>query len=279
MGKLTTATRVFRTQGTAGVMSALKDRYLNNWVGRRMEWCYGKAIELRGNTIEIDGCTFSLDNPTITTGSKSKFMFGQYERPERDAVRRFVDPAIPVVEFGGSIGVISCLTNRKLVAPQRHVVVEANPALVPLLQANRDRNQCRFTILPRLVAYGSAQAPFYADSANFVIGSAVPSEAGSAVDILEVQTIDLRTILDQYQFERCTLICDIEGGESDLVRYESAVLRERVTALILEVHEWSLGRERVGELLREIVGLGFACVYSEADTYTFQKGGLPKGSA
>src|SRR6266446_8624399 len=133
MGRLRTAARLLRSQGAAGVMSALKDRYLDNWIGRRIEWIYGKVVERRGNTVQVDGCIFSLDSPAITTASKSKFMFNQYERPEREAVRRFVDPAMPVVEFGGSIGVISCLTNRKLVAPDRHVVVEANPALVPLL--------------------------------------------------------------------------------------------------------------------------------------------------
>jgi FkbM family methyltransferase len=276
MGRVATAARVFRRHGAGGVMSALKDRYLDNWIGRRIEWCYGKALECRGNTIEIDGCIFSLDSPAITTESKSKFMFNQYERPEREAVRRFLDPALPVVEFGGSIGVISCLTNRRLVAPERHVVVEANAALVPLLLRNRDRNQCRFTVLPRMVAYGSARAPFYADSTNFVIGSAIPTEARGAVDTAEVQTIDLRSILDQHQFERCTLICDIEGGESDLVKYESDVLRKRVTTFILEVHEWAIGKDRVGELLKEIGNLGFEGVFSESDTYTFQRGTLQK---
>lgn len=257
--------------GAAGVMSALKDRYLDNWIGRSIEWCYGKALERRGNVVEIDGCTFSLDSPAITTASKSKFMFNQYERPEREAVRRFVDPAIPVVEFGGSIGVISCLTNRKLAAPERHVVVEANPALVPLLLSNRARNQCGFTVLPRMVAYGTEHAPFYADAGNFVIGSALPTKTGSGVDVLEVKTIDLRSIVDQFQFERCTLVCDIEGGESDVLRHESEVLRTRVTTLILEVHEWVIGRDRVGELFSELAGLGFERVFSEGDTYTFRK--------
>jgi FkbM family methyltransferase len=252
-------------------MSALKDRYLDNWIGRRIEWIYGKVVERRGNTVQVDGCIFSLDSPAITTASKSKFMFNQYERPEREAVRRFVDPAMPVVEFGGSIGVISCLTNRKLVAPERHVVVEANPALVPLLLRNRDRNRCRFTVLPRMIAYGAEQARFYAETGNFVIGSATPAASGRTIDVVTVPTIDLRSIVDEYQFDRCTLVCDIEGGESELFRHESEIVSERVATLILEVHEWSMGKERVGELLKGIADLGFRTVCFEADTYTFQK--------
>lgn len=272
MGRLATATRVLKTEGAGGVLSALKDRYLNNWLGRRVDWCYGRALELRGNTVEIEGCVFSLDSPVITTTSKSKFMFGRYERPEREAVRRFVDPALPVIEFGGSIGVISCLTNRRLLDPEAHVVVEGNPALVPLLHANRDRNRCGFTVLGRVVGYSGERALFYVDQSNFVISSTVATQPGSGVDVLEVDTIDLRSIVDQRSFDRFTLICDIEGGESDLLRYEAGVIGAKVATLILEVHEWSMGKRRTAECLKQIADLGFRTVFSEADTHVFRKG-------
>jgi len=226
---------------------------------------------MRGNAVEIEGCSFSLASPAITTESKSKFMLNQYERPEREAVRRFVDPELPVVELGGSIGVVSCLTNRKLRNPERHVVVEANPGLVPLLLLNRDRNGCRFTVLPRLVAYGRDHAPFYASRGNFVIGSGTGMEGRPDVDVVGVDTVSLRSIVEENSFERCTLICDIEGGESDLFRYESDIVRDRVATLILEVHEWAMSKERVEEVLKGIEALGFRTVFSEADTYAFQK--------
>jgi FkbM family methyltransferase len=276
MSRVETAARVFRRHGASGVMAAFKDRYLDNWIGRAVEWCYGRALELRGNTVEIEGCTFSLDSPAITTASKSKFMFDRYERPEREAIRRFVDPGLPVVEFGGSIGVVSCLANRRLTDPARHVVVEANAALVPLLLRNRDRNRCRFSVLARMVGYGKARAPFYADRANFVVGSGTRAEGRSEVDTVEVETIDLRSIVEQYRFERCTLVCDIEGGEADLVRYEADVLRNTVETLILEVHEWVIGKARVGVMLTELEALGFEKVFADGDTYAFRKAGVRK---
>ena len=272
MGRLVTATRVLRDQGVAGVLSALKDRYLDNWAGRSLDWCYGKALELKGDVVEIDGCTFSLESPAITTTSKSKFMFNRYERPERDAVRRFVDPGVPVVEFGGALGVIACVTNRKLSEPERHVVVEANPQLVPLLLRNRDRNRCRFTVLPRVIAYGWDRVPFYADRGNFVIGTAVRAEGSEPRSAVEVETTNLRSIVEEYRFDSCTLVCDIEGGEEELIRYEADILSQSVMTLILEVHEWILGEKRVGELLRQIAKLGFKTVGSDGDTYTFRKG-------
>ncbi len=271
MGKLNSAKHVFQTQGIAGVMSVIKDQYLYDSLRDHINRWYGQTIESRGNVVVVDGCRFSLDSPVITTESKSKFMFNQYEWPERQAVARFVNPNLPVVEFGGSIGVVSCLTNRKLDCPQRHVVVEANPALVPLLLQNRDQNDCAFEVLPRLIAYGSDRATFYAHNSNFVISTATPIAVDEHVEAVEVETIDLKSILDQYDFDRCTLICDIEGGEWDLVQNESDTLRDRVATMIVEIHEDYLGEERVKDLFGELRALGFEQVFSELDTFVLRQ--------
>src|SRR5689334_24218000 len=194
MGKLATAKRVLQNDGLFGVIWALKQQYLDRLIGDEINWCYGKLVEQRGNVVEIDGCKFSLDSSAITTRSKSKFMFGQYEKPEREAVGRFLNPSLPVVEFGGSIGVVSCLTNRKLENPEAHVVVEANPALVPLLIRNRDLNGCKFVVLEKMIGYGGEVGTFFADDDNFVIGTSV-SDDSSSVQRIQVSTTNLRSII------------------------------------------------------------------------------------
>src|SRR5262249_41420322 len=200
MGRISTAKRVLKNGGINAVLAAFKDRYLTNRLGAGIDWCYGRAIELRGNLIEIDGCVFSLNSPVITTVSKGKFMLNRYERPEREALRRFLNPDLPVVEFGGSIGVVSCLTNRKLTKPQDHIVVEANPSLVPLLIENGQRNKCQFSVLPSVVGYGADQVAFYADNNNFVVSSAVQTGREYKVEVHNIQTINLRAILNEYRF-------------------------------------------------------------------------------
>ena len=269
IGKIATAKRVLKTEGVTGAIWAFKERYLDRWFGDEINWCYGRLLELKGNVIEIDGCTFSLNSPAITTRSKSKFFNGQYEKPEREAVNRFIDPSLPVIELGGSIGVVSCVTNRRLSRPELHVVVEANPKLVPLLIANRERNNCKFVVLSRMLGYNGETGTFYANNDNFVIGSAVATDT-SALEI-EVSTVNLRSIIKEYEFDRCTLICDIEGGESDLLRYEADVLGDKVQTIMLEVHEWSLGKDRVSEIFQELNTLGFTEVFKQQDTYVFQK--------
>ena len=41
---------------------------------------------------------------------------------------------LPVVELGGSIGVVACVTNRLLKDRKAHLVVEANPLAIPHLE-------------------------------------------------------------------------------------------------------------------------------------------------
>ena len=228
----------------------------------------GRWVELRGNRARIDGCTFTLDSPAIPTGLKALFLFDRYERAERDALRRFLDPGVPVVELGGSLGVVACLTNRRLRDPSRHVVVEANAGMLDVLEANRARNGCRFVVLHRAVAYGAPTVAFYQDH-SFLAGSVAEGCAGHdgrPRRPVHVPTVSLRAILDTHGFARCTLVCDIEGAEADLVAHELDVLRDRVGTMIVETHPGVLGVGRVRTMLDQLARAGFRQLAENAGT-------------
>src|SRR6185295_467935 len=95
-----------------------------------------------GGLIRLDGCVFRSD-----AGSREWLLSGDYEGPERTAAKRYIRSDIPVVEFGGALGVVSCVLNRRLKNPRHHVVVEANPHVLPALLENRNRNHCSFEIV------------------------------------------------------------------------------------------------------------------------------------
>ena len=227
-----------------------------------------KYVEIRGNTFRLDGCQFTVDSPVILTEMKSQFVDGRYERQEREMVKRFLDPALPVVEFGGAIGVVACLTNKRLTNPRAHVVVEANPELVPLLQRNRDRNGCSFTIIHGAVAYGSDEVTFYRNI-HFYAGNLFNAWHESPEKAIRVPTIGLRNILDRFGFDRCMLICDIEGGEFDLIEHEADILRERVVRLIVEVHE-KVAPDLAKNFFPTLKRSGFTAVQEEEGTYVLQ---------
>lgn len=275
--KLSTGNRVLQTEGLNGLKAVLRDKMLalygrfyarlarSKWVWED-HWLIGKLVEIRGDRVIIDGCEFTTDSPVIRTSHKSRLFFDfTYEAPERAALNLYLNPQSPIVEFGGSIGVIACLTNKKLEDPRRHVVIEANPDLIELLTKNRDRNNCEFSIFHRAIAYGKTEVTFHQDT-DFLCGSIQRSSKKSVT----VPTIRLRDVVEEFGFDCCTLICDIEGGERDLIETELATLAERVATLIIEIHEKVLGTESVTMSLRRLQQAGFLPVYRKWETYVFQ---------
>ena len=127
----------------------------------------GKIVELMGNKGKISEMTFDLDNPYIATFLKSRFLFKTYEDGAEQLISDYVDPELPVVEFGGCIGVISCLTNRQLRNKQEHVVIEAQPHLIKTLAENRDQNHCEFKVINAALAYGADEVEFWINPSFF----------------------------------------------------------------------------------------------------------------
>jgi FkbM family methyltransferase len=235
-------------------------------------WWVGKLVELRGNRVKVGGCEFSLDSPAIRTAHKSRLFFDfVYETPEREALERYLKPELPVVELGASIGVIACLTNKKLTDPRRHVVVEANPDLLRLLIENRDRNACRFSVMHGALGYGARETRFYQHS-DFLCGSL----QHTSHKYVPVKTLGLGDVLDKFNYQRCTLICDIEGGEGDLIERELGLIAERVETLIIEIHEKVLGKEAVETFIHKLEDAGLTLVHKKWETYVFENSGTPR---
>lgn len=233
----------------------------------------GRLVELRGNVVSVEGLRFSVDSAAIAPAAKAPFVYGSYESAERRLLRDHLDPSLPVVELGGSIGVVSCLTNRRLHDPAAHVVVEANPALLPLLHANRERNGCEFSVVHAALSYGASRVSFGAAS-NFTAGSASshPAATGEAEppDAVTVPAMTLRQILDDATVSRCTLVCDVEGAEWAMVAQDAEVLRERVAALVIELHPEPGGGRPIEALVEQISALGFVELERRRETFVFQ---------
>jgi FkbM family methyltransferase len=284
--KLSTARRVYRDDGARGMLVVLKGKATpiiecfsirrlrtacRSW--RQQEhWWVGLMVVLRGNVVSVDGCTFGVSHPAIATATKSLLLLGGYERAERDILKEYLNRTRPVIELGGSIGVVACVTNTLLTDRRKHVVVEANPDLIGLLIENRDRNGCLFTVLNRALAYGGDETIFYRDAVGF-LGSSVQVKTTRPI---QVPTISLRRIVEDYGFDTCTLVCDIEGGEMDLVRHERQVLRDRVETIIVEVHGWRVGHDRAEEMIRTLEGVGFRCLHEREGTYVFRNESLAR---
>ena len=215
----------------------------------------GRYVELTGNKVKIRGQRFDVDNPLIETQRKSWLYFGIYELSELDFVERYVDAGDAVIEVGGSIGVVACATNRKLKHPEKHIVVEANPGLIPTLHKNRDLNRCGFRIECAAVAYGVDHVEFH-QAADFVGGSVARRDG----DVVPVKTTTLGQLVEELGSPAVTLVCDIEGAELDLVKNELSVLRDRVRLILMEIHPHKLGDELVRAMFQMLRDASFELI-------------------
>lgn len=224
--------------------------YRGLWRARWVEW--------RNNQVRLNGCTFSVGDPFVSDRAKATLWSGSYEAAERRALD-YIDPTLPVVELGANIGVVACLTNKRLAPGTSHVVVEADSRILPTLIKNREQNHCSFHILPKALGYGAEEMQFIQrrDSLGSALGN------NSAESVL-VATTTLRDILTAFGIDRFTLICDIEGAEEPLLLNEGDVLKRHARMIVMEVHPewWGIGQERVDRLLARVHELGFRTLWS-----------------
>ena len=263
--KLATAWSVLHTRGVEGATRVSLEK-AGMWWRHGSPFELGKFVGRPSPYARLDGCTFGLDSHVISPSLKYLLLTGKHEAPERTLIRRHLNRTLPLVELGGALGVVSCVANGMLADPRRHVVVEANPGLLQVLDANRRRNGCEFTVMHRAVGYGAPVLRF--PVASDVLASSTFVDTASTV---EVRTISLKSILDLHGFSRCSLVCDIEGAEVELVREEPSVLRDQVDVLIMEVHERVVGQDSIDGMLRSLKGLGFELIERVWDTIAMRR--------
>ena len=255
--KIATAYGLFRDGGVKRV-------YDYSWVRLQM------LARGHKNEVRLDRCRFSLDG--ITDGSsRIELITHNYEAPERRAVARYARRNLPVVELGGSIGVVACITNKLLQNPTAHVVVEANPLAIPHLEGNRKLNQCQFEIVNRAIAYGVDSVTFRPNSS--MCGNSI-TEDGELPPVT-VQTARLGDLVRDHGFKRFTLICDIEGVEYDLVCQEPEVLKSADT-IIMETHDRFIGAEKSRLMMDKLAGLGFRLVEETEFVVVLRQESLPR---
>ncbi len=206
------------------------------------------------DNIRLDGCIFSLKD--ISDGAtRVELITGNYESAERRAVARYLQRDLPVVELGGSMGVVACVTNKLLKDRKAHLVVEANPLAIPHLEHNRQLNRCLFEIVNCAIAYGTESITFR-PSTNMA-GSSItrPGEESPVT----VNAVPLRKLVHDRGFNRFSLVCDIEGLEYDLVCHEGDVLKNADT-IVMETHARYIGEEKLRLMMNQLEQFGFKVV-------------------
>jgi FkbM family methyltransferase len=224
-------------------------------------------IQIRGASkiVELDHCRFALAE-LPNTSMKLELLSGAYEKPEREAVLRYLQPQWSVIELGGCIGVVSCITNKLLENPANHLVLEVNPLVLAHLKSNRDANGCAFQIMDKALAYDTETVTFKPLSDFW--GNSLYHSGGEPP--VTVKTTTLENLLQERHFDNFALICDIEGQEYELILREPETIR-KAELIVLEVHPHILGNEKVEFLLSTLKNLGFCILSHSKNVISFRK--------
>lgn len=224
-------------------------------------WRHGPGFRYHGIPISIPD--------EIPYGIKRQLMQGTYEEPERRLVERFVDPALPLLEVGGSLGVLSAFIGRKLNPRTPFLVVEANCRIVEACRANARAGRGpdgRVTVLNCALAYGASEVSFPVE--DNVHGNRLGSTGGQMVTVPARTLSDLRTELGEAG--PFTLVMDIEGYELDVFERDGETLRTCALAIV-ETHppHFAERGKSLDDFLALARGLGFEILAQDGVSYAF----------
>ncbi len=162
------------------------------------------------NSFNINGVILSVPDGLATPGILEKLTMGTYEADEAKAVSRCVQPGFRVLDLGAGIGYVSALAAMRTGA-ENVLAVEANPELVPVLEANLAANgQAGATVLHGAVA---GEAPEGSTAAFTLAPSFTASSLGGhGMRRVEVPLIAMADLLQSHRPN--VILMDIEGGEA-----------------------------------------------------------------
>ena len=237
--------------------------WLAGWARRYGPTGLGVVAKALGRC-RVGGCLFTTRARFITLAAAGEMLKDTYEVNERRALDAVLDPGLPVIDCGASLGIVACLVNRRLADPARHVAVEANPELIPVLERHRAMNTAQFHVLHAAVAYGARQVTF-----NISGNSLAGSLSGRGGRLVTVPAVTLREVADQYGFEQFGLLCDIEGAEVDILRHDEALLVERARWVIMESHTGPDGDDLSPDVVAWFRARGFRHVSTGHTVHAF----------
>lgn len=226
---------------------------------------------VHGDRYMYHGCEVTVPE-SAGLGVRNSLLRNRYEDDESAMIIRHLPAGLPVIELGGSLGVVSALVRSRIGASPRHVIAEANPDLVEICAAN-----AKIGALDGVTDVVNAAIFYNAPFARFRLSPDIHSSAldhgggrGRVVDVPSVTLADLYKRLGSP--DRFSLVSDIEGAEYAVFEREAQTLAH-VTTAIIEVHPGEF--ERLGGSLaafkERAFALGFRLEETRADVLVLKR--------
>ena len=223
---------------------------------------YGEKYKFANLEISLPSdCSFNIKYALIRK---------KYESNERRLILKYIEPSLPVIELGGSLGIVSKLISSILDNKAKHIIVEANPNIIDACKINAliERRKHSTFIVNRAIAYGREKVNFYI-SDNEVCSKIVNDGSHNS----EIETTNLSKLVKKYiDNTEYVLVMDIEGGEVDVFINDNEVLK-KCSFAIVEIHpEIFLKRKlSINNFFDLVKKTGLNLIDSDGDVYVFSR--------
>ena len=198
-----------------------------------------RYLSRHGGRFDFHGIPVTIPRQ-VNFAMKRQVMNGTYEEPERQLVERHLNPNLPVIELGGSLGILSAYVNRMLAPGVPYTIVEGNGALIETCRENAasTRPDGPLSVIHAACAYGGDTVTF-TQSQN-TLGNRVDTQAKAGERLIRVPARTLSSLAGEQTKGGYTLIMDIEGGELDVMEKDGGAFAQCRLAII-EIHPGAFG--------------------------------------
>ncbi len=244
----------------------------------RIDYLRRKAMQdlrdmIVGPHYTMDGTTFTVPRGGPPAPRKA-IGRGTYEKNERDLVRAHLRPDLPVIELGGSFGIVSHAIRTHIAPDQTLVVVEANPGLIPTCTGNVGLagSAAQTHVVNAALAYGAQSVRFLVSESLHTSHLVFDDRVGA--NIIDVPAVTIETLRETYGIGAAfSLVCDIEGAELFLLRNDAAAMAD-CNMIVMETHPTvypDIGGTMI-EVERLLAAQGFVVVERRADVIAAGRG-------
>lgn len=220
------------------------------WKIRREIWrmignIRAKFLRMTGNREYV--AYRGLKVPTNRAGMRGDVFLAlcrnYYEAPEIEGIKHAVRDGDRVLELGSGMAIVTALAGRAAGQNGRVLSFEANATLIPdSLKFLQDHDISNVEIRNAVLvpdATGGATRSFHI-SRSFASSSLLDSSNNRTEDIVDVPAIAINEVMSEFQPN--VLLCDIEGGEFELI---PALDATGLKAVVMELHPDRLSEDQI----------------------------------
>lgn len=218
--------------------------------------------------VNINEFNFYLpDNYLNKKSSKSEISLGErlkggtWEKEEIKLITNYIESDDSVLELGACIGYLGVHVNSLIKNKENHLLIEANPKLIDVIEKNKELNDSQFKIENCMIGNPDKMDGTFAIS-DFILGS---SRYSKSKEIVKVPVKPLTDYIKDFN----VLIMDIEGGEYSLIDEYIDIIPNFKT-LIIEFHPfYGFSKKDLTEKVEAIKSKGFRLAKRIAHTFAF----------